>query len=83
MRSPDEIQAEIDSLSALIREPQEAGVARSLIAARESLLWAAGLAGCRPTDFIIEPVDEFDAAEMSLRAAKAMTKALNRRQVNP
>lgn len=72
MRSPDEIQAEIDSLSARIREPQEEGVARSLVAARESLLWAVGLAGCRPTDFIIEPVDEFDAAEMGERVAKAL-----------
>jgi hypothetical protein len=72
MRSPDEVQAEIDSLSALIREPQEEGVARSLIAARESLLWAVGLAGCRPTDFIIEPVDEFDAVEMGQRVAKAL-----------
>jgi hypothetical protein len=72
VRSPDEVQAEIDSLSALIRKPQEEGVARSLIAARESLLWAVGLAGCRPTDFIIEPVDEFDAAEMGQRVAKAL-----------
>jgi hypothetical protein len=77
MRSSDEIQAEIDSLSALIRKPQEEGVARSLIAARESLLWAAGLAGCRPTDFIIEPGDEFDVVEMGQRVAKAL------RQVKP
>lgn len=72
MRSPEEMQAEIDSLSALIREPQEAGVARSLVAARESLLWAVGLAGCRPTDFIIEPVDEFDAVETGERVARAL-----------
>lgn len=75
MRSPDEIQAEIDSLSARIREPQEGGAARGLIAAREALLWAAGLAGCRPTDFIIEPPGEDDALELGERAAKALTRA--------
>lgn len=72
MRSPDEVQAEIDSLSARIREPQEEGVVHSLVDAREALLWVVGLAGCRPTDFIIEPVDEFDAAEMGERVAKAL-----------
>jgi hypothetical protein len=75
MRSTAEIQAEVVSLTARIREPQREGVVQSLVVAREALDWAAGLAGCRPTDFIIEPASEFDVIELGKRAAKALSKA--------
>lgn len=55
MRSVDEIEAQIESLTAQIVEPQRLGVATSLVAAREALEWALGRANQRPTDFIIEP----------------------------
>jgi hypothetical protein len=75
MRTPAEIQAEVASLTAQIREPQREGVTASLVAAREALEWAAGLANCRPTDFIIEPPSEFDVIELGERAAKALSRA--------
>ena len=72
MRTPAEIQAEVVSLTVRIREPQEDDVLKSLIVAREALEWAAGQAGCRPTDFIIEPPTEFDVVELGERAAKSL-----------
>lgn len=75
MRTLDEIRAEVLSLTIRIREPQEAGVLKSLVAAREALEWAAELADCRPTDFIIEPPSEFDVVELGVRAAKALSRA--------
>jgi hypothetical protein len=75
MRAAAEIQAEVTSLTAQIREPQEDDVLKSLIVAREALEWAAGRASCRPTNFVIEPPSEFDVVELGERAAKALSKA--------
>jgi len=58
-RLSGEIQAEVQRLTAKIRDCNEDGaVLRSLVSAREALQWAEGLANCTPTDFIIEPADE-------------------------
>ncbi len=54
-RLPVEIQAEVQRLTAKIRDSEDDAVLRSLVSAREALEWAEGRASCTPTDFIIEP----------------------------
>jgi len=57
-RLPVEIQAEVQRLTAKIRDSEDDAVLRSLVSAREALEWAEGRANCTPTDFIVEPISE-------------------------